>query len=80
MVIFALLGITNLSFFVYAGGGAAVWFSWDSCDKESEFAVILCLHGEADWRLLVVQMLYDAINVSAIQDDESVANVAFPGL
>lgn len=34
--------------------------------NESEFAVVLCLHGEADGRLLVVHMLQEAINVSAM--------------
>ena len=52
---------------VYAGGV-----------NESEFAVVLCLHGEADGRLLVVHMLQEAINVSAIQDVESVVKVAIP--
>ena len=48
--------------------------------KENEIVVVLCVHGEAGGRLLVVQMLQEAIKVSAIQDGESVINVAFPDL
>ena len=42
---------------IYAGGEAAVWFSRNCSVKEGEFAVTLCFHGEADGRLLVVEML-----------------------
>ena len=42
---------------VYAGGEAAVRFSRNCGVKETEFVVILCLHGEADGMLLVVQVL-----------------------
>ena len=42
---------------VYAGSEAAVRFSSNCGAKECEFVAILCLHGEADGRLLVVQTL-----------------------
>ena len=41
----------------YAGGEATVWFSWKCGVKERKLAVSVCLHDEADWRLLVVKML-----------------------
>ena len=46
--------------------------------EESKFVVVLCPHCEVDGSLLVVQMVLEAINISTVQDGESVINVAFP--
>ena len=42
---------------VYAVGEAGVLCFLNCSVKVNEFVVVLCMHGEADGRLLVVQML-----------------------
>ena len=37
-----------------------------------------CLHGEADGRLMVVEMQQEVVYVFAIQDGKGIVHVAFP--
>lgn len=44
---------------------------------QSRRCKLLCLHGEANERLLVVKLSYESIDASAIQGGGSVVYVAF---
>ena len=71
-----LIGVCG--FCVYACEYSTVWFPCYEGVEESDLVVILSFHGEADERVLLVEVAQKIIRVVLFHDGECVIYIALP--